>query len=147
MRRRRMRRFHPMVLEELMHMSGDPGDPVGILMAASVVRDDAPWLYELAMEVYRAVKSGDRSAIESEMTRLKRFSEFSMRGPFLEEFGMVGGKESHMFLMEFPMMLDHMLRRTLERKPADNAGPLGPPSGAATQSRFTKEIRNSRTKA
>jgi hypothetical protein len=73
------------------------------------------------MEVYRAVRSGDRSAIESEMARLKRFSEFTMRGPFLEEFGMLGGKESHMFLMEFPMMLDHMLSRTLENKEADKS--------------------------
>src|SRR5580658_2680712 len=29
-RRRRMRRFHPMMFEELMHMSGEPGDPVAI---------------------------------------------------------------------------------------------------------------------
>src|ERR1700691_84622 len=27
-RRRRMRRFHPMMFEEMMHMSGDPADPV-----------------------------------------------------------------------------------------------------------------------
>ncbi len=114
-RRRRMRRFHPMMFEELMHMSGDPGDPVGILMAASFVRDDAPWLYELAMEVYRAVKSGDTEAIEREMARLRRFSEFTMHGPFMEEFGF-GGKESHIFFMEFPRMLEHMLRRTLEEK-------------------------------
>jgi hypothetical protein len=114
-RRRRMRRFHPMMFEELMHMSGDPGDPVGILMAASFVRDDAPWLYELAMEVYRAVKSGDTEAIEREMSRLRRFSEFTMHGPFMEEFGF-GGKESHIFFMEFPRMLEHMLRRTLEEK-------------------------------
>ena len=33
--RRKMRRFHPMMLDELMHFSGMPGDPVGILMAAS----------------------------------------------------------------------------------------------------------------
>ncbi len=116
-RRRRIRRFHPMMFEEIMHMSGDPGDPVGILMAASVIRDDAPWLYELAMEVYRAVKSGDAVEIEREMARLERFSEFSMRGPFMEEFGF-GGKETHMFAMEFPRMLHHMLSRTLEaRKP------------------------------
>lgn len=146
MRRRRMRRFHPMMLEELMHMSGDPGDPVGILMAPSVVRDDAPWLYELAMEVYRAMKSGDPGALEFEMARLQRFSEFTMRGPFLAEFGMLGGKESHMFLMEFPRMLDRMPRHTLERKPPDNAGPLGPPPGAGL-ARFTKEIRTNRTKA
>ncbi len=116
-RRRRMRRFHPMMFEELMHVSGYPGDPVGILMAASLVREDAPWLYELAMEVYRAVKSGEPETIELEMRRLRNFSEFTMHGPFMEEFGFLG-KESHMFLMEFPRMLEHMLRRTLEtRKP------------------------------
>jgi hypothetical protein len=113
-RRRRMRRFHPMMLEELMHMAGEPGEPVGILMTASMVRDDAPWLYELAMEVYRAVKSGDRPAIECELNRLERFSDLMMRGPFMEEFGF-DGKESFMFLREFPRMLKHMLRRTLER--------------------------------
>ncbi|MBK9948605.1 MAG: hypothetical protein IPP12_15660 [Nitrospira sp.] len=114
-RRRRMRRFHPMILEELMHMSGEPGDPVAILMVASLVRDDMPWLYELAMEVYRAVKAGDVECIEREMQRLHRFSEMIMRGPFMEEFGFVG-KESHMFAMEFPRILEHSLRRSLELK-------------------------------
>jgi hypothetical protein len=82
------------------------------------MRDDAPWLYELAMEVYRAVKSGDPEAIELEMSRLHRFSELGMRGPFMEEFGF-GGKETHMVFMEFPRMLEHMLRRTLEEKKPD----------------------------
>lgn len=115
LRRRKPRHFHPMMFEELMHMSGDSSDPVGILMVASVVREDAPWLYELAMEVYRAVKSGDAAAIEQEMTRLRRFSKMMMRGSFMEEFGF-GGKESQMFFMEFPRMLEHMLMRTLEEK-------------------------------
>jgi hypothetical protein len=116
-RRRRMRRFHPMMFEELMHLSEDSADPVGILMAASMIRDDAPWMYELAMEVYRAVKSGDASEIEREMKRVENFSEFTMRGPFMEEFAF-GGKESHMFLMEFPRMLRHTLARMKEKKPS-----------------------------
>ena len=130
-RRRKIRRFHPMMFEDLVHMSGEPGDPVTILMAASLVRDDAPWLYELAMEVYRAVKSGDLEAIEREVARLRNFSEFTMRRPFMEEFGL-GGKESHMFLMEFPRMLEHMLRRTLEEKKPHRAirrSPKLQPSG------------------
>lgn len=114
-RRRKMRRFHPMMMEEVMHMSGESDDPVGILMAASLVRDDAPWLYELAMEVYRAARSGDSEAIERESDRLRRFSEFAAHGPFMEEFG-PGGKESHMFFMEFPRMLDHMLHHILDQK-------------------------------
>ena len=112
-----MRRFHPMMFEELMHMSGEPGDPVAILMVASMVRDDMPWLYELAMEVYRAVKSENNEAIEREMKRLSRFSEVMMRGPFMEEFGFVS-KESHMFAMEFPRMLEHVLMRTLDMRKA-----------------------------
>jgi len=116
-RRRRLRRFHPMMFEELMHMSGEPGDPVPILMAASVVRDDMPWLYELAMEVYRAVKAEDSQAIEREMKRLRRFSDVMMRNPFMEELS-PGGRESHMFAMELPRMLEHMLMRTLEMRKA-----------------------------
>jgi hypothetical protein len=115
LRRRRMRRFHPMMFEELMHMSGDPGDPVAILMAASLVREDMPWLYELAMEVYRAVKAGNPEAIEREVKRIRRFSDVMMHGPFMEEFGF-GSKESHMFAMDFPRMLEHTLRRSLELK-------------------------------
>jgi hypothetical protein len=111
-RRRRSRRFHPVMLQELMHMTGDPGDPVAILMAASLVRDDAPWLYELAMEVYRAVKSGEPAVIESEITRLDRFSQEMMHGPFMEEFGS-GDKQTYMLLREFPRMLRHMLDKTL----------------------------------
>ena len=107
--------MHPMMFEELMHVSGEPGDPVAILMAASLVRDEMPWLYELAMEVYRAAKSGDVASIKLEMKRLRRFSETMMRGPFMEEFGF-GGKESHMIAIEFPRMLEHTLIRVLESK-------------------------------
>jgi hypothetical protein len=57
----------------------------------------------------------DVPAIEREMTRLRRFSEFMMQGPFMEDmFG--GGKDAHIFCMEFPRILDRMLRRTLESK-------------------------------
>jgi len=117
-RRRRLRRFHPMMLEEMMHISGDPSDPVGILMAASLIREDAPWLYELAMEVYRAVKTEDPSTIQREMKRLQRYTEFFMQGPFMEELGFPESKEAYMFCREFPRMLEHMLNRALaEKKP------------------------------
>ncbi len=120
-RRRRMRRFSPMMFEELIHMYGEPGDPVAILMMASLVRDDMPWLYELAMEVYRAVKEGNIEAIQREIKRLHRFSDMMLRGPFMEEFGF-GGKESHMFAMEFPRMLERTLMHTVEMQKAHSPG-------------------------
>jgi len=115
-RRRRLRRFHPMMLEEMLHMSGYPNDPVGILLAASFFRDDIPWLYELVMEVYRAVKSEDAAAIQREMDRLHRFSELMFHGPFMEEFAFEGGKDMYIFCREFPRMLEKMLRLTLKEK-------------------------------
>ena len=115
-RRRRMRRFHPIMFDELLHMAGEPGDPVAILMAASLIREDAPWLYELAMEVYRAAKSGDEEAIDREMTRLSRFSELMTHG-LMEEFGF-GGKDARMLAMEFPRMLEHALQNSRESKRA-----------------------------
>lgn len=112
-RRRRSRRFHPMMFEEMSHMAGgEPGDPIPILMVASAVRDELPWLYELTMEVYRAVKSGDPALIESEIARLRRFSEVMMHGPFMEEFGF-GDKETYMWAREIPRMLQRVLDRTL----------------------------------
>lgn len=126
-RPRRMRRFHPMMFEEAMRMSGEPGDPVAILMAASLARDEMPWLYELAMEVYRAVKAGEAEIIEREMKRLRRFSEVMMRGPFMEEFGF-GGEDSRMIAMEFHRMLEHALRRALEmRREAHHPARQKPP--------------------
>jgi hypothetical protein len=113
------------MFEELMHMTGGPGDPVAILIAASVIRDDMPWLYELAMEVYRAVKAENVEAIEREMKRLRRFSELMMRGPFMEEFGF-GSKDSRMLAMEFPRMLEHVLMSTLEMRKVSLAARLKP---------------------
>ncbi len=127
-RRRRTRRFHPMMFEEIAHMAGEPGDPVSILFAASMVREDAPWLYELAMEVYRAVKSGDRETIEREIARLRRFSDVSMRGPWME----FSDRESQMMAMEFPRMLDHLLMRTLEQ------GRAAKPKKTSTRKRLPK---------
>ena len=113
-RRRRMRRLHPMMFEEMMHMGPEGDDPVSILMAASLIRDDAPWLYELAMEVYRAVKSGEPEAIQNELSRLQRFAEFGMHFPLMEE---LDDRESHFIFMDFPRVLQRMLSHRLERRP------------------------------
>jgi len=113
LRRRRMHRFHPMMLEELMHSPDGLDDPISILMAASLFRDDMPWLYELSMEVYRAVKTGNIEDIMFELGRLRRFTDLMHRGP-LGEF--LWSKEHHMVAMEFPRMLERFLRSALDMK-------------------------------
>ncbi|HEX3916564.1 MAG TPA: hypothetical protein VHW60_04435 [Caulobacteraceae bacterium] len=107
-RRRRSRRMSPMMLDEVLHASG--GDPISILMAASLVRDDAPWLYELSTEVYRAAQSNDARKIHEELVRLERFSETMFRGPYLEELSL-GDKDTYLLLREYPRFLHHALSR------------------------------------
>jgi len=109
---RRMR-VHPMMMDQMMQMSGHLEDPVGILMAASMVREDAPWLYELAMELYRAAKSGDSVSIDRTLHHLRHFSKMMLHGPL------------GMYAMELPHMLERMARRTLGRRlPSDLQKPL-----------------------
>ncbi|MCE5303419.1 MAG: toll/interleukin-1 receptor domain-containing protein [Planctomycetaceae bacterium] len=126
-RRRRLRRFHPRMIEEIMHMGGEPDDPIILLMMASVVRDEMPWFYEIAAEVYHAIKNGDPAAVEKEIKRLHRIRDFTLHGPMMEEFGF-GSKEVHMFLMEFPHILERMANRSLEVKKTRHRERLGKPS-------------------
>ena len=96
-------------------MTGEPDDPIGLLMMASAVREEMPWFYEIAVEGYHAIKAGDSAAVEKEIKRLRRISESVMRGPMREELGLLG-KEAHMLFMELPHMMERMLSRCLEAK-------------------------------
>jgi hypothetical protein len=110
-RRRRFRRFHPMMIDEMMHMVGSgPADPIGIVILASFFRDDFPWLYELGMEAYRAARGGKVRETELALVRFQHTCEITLHGPFAEEFA---SKESHMMLMEIPRMLDRVAHRVL----------------------------------
>jgi hypothetical protein len=100
--RRRRLRIHPMMFMEMMHMGKrSPGDPVGLLMLASVLREDMPWLYELAMEVYRATKAGLPDEAARARRDFQRAVEFCVRGPLMEE-------------MDLDPEMRHMLMRELE---------------------------------
>ena len=101
-----------MMIDEMMHMTGgkrpDPG--LAMLVIASFFRDDAPWLYELGLEAYRALKSGSPRKARDAIRTFQRVAEFTARGPFMEELGMAP-KEMHMMLMEMLSTVEHVMRR------------------------------------
>jgi len=105
--RHRRFRFHPMMMHEIMHMIGEkPGDPIGILVLASLVREEMPWLYELGMEAYRAACSGLPEETKRAFRRFRRASELFMKGPFPPEEMGFDPQMLHMMVRE----LDHLLR-------------------------------------
>lgn len=104
----RRSRMHPMMLHELSHsVSEGPGDPASLLVMAGLLRDDMPWLYELAVDAYRAISDGDFANADSRLSRFRRALEMSIRGPMFEE--MAHTKEAHIFYRELPMIIEHLL--------------------------------------
>jgi len=115
-RRRRPRRFHPMMIEEMAHMMGGkaPEPFLGILIIASLFRDDVPWLYEIGMEAYRTAKSGSPKEAERALRTFRRAAEVTTQGQFMEESGMDPG-EAEMMLGELPRVLNHIVEREMRR--------------------------------
>lgn len=110
-RMRRRRRLHPMMFEELFHHpmfreSEQTGLPV--LMMFSMLRDDYPWLYELGLQLYRAIESANPKAIERARSTIVHTIEMTREGPFMHE--MMGGP-----MDDEAMMVLHHLVRSMER--------------------------------
>jgi hypothetical protein len=117
-RRRRLKHFHPGMFEEMAEMVSEEGnDPVSLLMFGGLFRDDFPWLYEIVVEAYREVRDGDAKAAQRAIERLRRVTRAMGHHPFMDEIIMGSrDKETHMLMMELPMMLDHFLHRFERRQ-------------------------------
>lgn len=104
--RLRGRRFHPEMLHETVMMvsRGDGRPGLAALVAASFVRDDVPWLYEMAAEAYRASLRGDAVAERRGFQDFVRSCRDAAHGPFSMGLGSV--KDTHMILSEMPYLLE-----------------------------------------
>lgn len=136
--RRRWRRFHPMMVHELSHMLGEKrGDPISLLILASVFRDDMPWMYELGVDAYRMAKEGSREEAAAARRRFQRAAEFMRKGPFPPEEMGVDPHTVHMMLRE----LDHLIHADPEPEPESEAEPQPESELAASKQRKKKQAK------
>lgn len=114
--RHRGRRFHPMMIHELTSMlEVKRGDPIALLIVASMFRDDMPWMYELGIEAYRMAKDGTHDEAIAARRRFQKAADLMRHGPFRsEEFGL-DSKMMHMMVRD----LDHFLE--VESEPESDA--------------------------
>jgi hypothetical protein len=84
-------------------------DPISILMIASMLKDDAPWLYELCQDAYRAARTGDPRAMQREAMRIHDLLRYS---PAVEITG--ADPEAVFFVSQ---AVDDMVRRMTTRTP------------------------------
>lgn len=110
---RKSRRFHPMMIEELLHMGSVEFEDgaVGIQMTLAIFRDEFPWIYESGMEALKIARS--RTSRENQEKAIRSFVkvvEFTFEHPIMRE-RMERSKEWHIMSRELPRMLEHAFHR------------------------------------
>jgi hypothetical protein len=103
----RGRRLHPGMLEEFVMTASRGEDDIGVavLVMASFFRDDLPWLYTMAVELYRASLGDDREAARRAYTAFMRGVESLERRPFPLEIMGGSRRDVHMLVHEIPRLL------------------------------------------
>ena len=110
-RKRRSRKFHPGMLEEMMHLAMKSGDSnLGFLMMLSFFKDDFPWIYEVGLDTYRSIKDAkNQSEKKKYILNFERTFE-TLGHPLMMEFY---GKSEEMFIMSNE--LRHVMHRFFDR--------------------------------
>lgn len=84
---RRSRLYPDLILEISRRGSEDPKDPIQILIFASFLRDEFPWLYEMALETYHAIRKGDLKNGRNSYRRFRNSIENLRSVPYSEAIG------------------------------------------------------------
>jgi hypothetical protein len=96
-RKMRNKRINSMFMHEAMHLvSQGPRDPVQLLLFAGSFRDDLPWFYELALDAYRGIMSGNRKIGQIALNRFRNALELLQKSPIVAELGL--DRVSHMMM-------------------------------------------------
>jgi len=109
--RKRRRKFHPMLFEDMVHMDLKKEDPnLSLLVMISFLKDDFPWIYEIGLDTYRGLKTA-KSAAE----RRKLISSFDRAFEILGHPMMRDFYERSEDMYMYSKDLRHFMRRYLER--------------------------------
>ncbi len=114
-RNRKKRRFHPMMVEEMMHMSKN--NKVGILVGLGMLRDVMPWMYDVGIETLRKIDSNcGIKEKEQSFQEFREIMEMTSRHPMMREMMDFDSKDDFMMYEEIPRMLMHAMERYFDRK-------------------------------
>lgn len=110
---KRMRRFHPMMFEELLFhpalVESSRGAAVAWLLLISALKDDLPWVYEVGLELYRALRNGDPNMIADARREFSVILEVTTHGPLFHELMRPEDEETYFMIRHLPEMIDRFL--------------------------------------
>lgn len=100
--RNRRRKLHPVIIEDLMHMSSKP--MLGIKIALSLYRDSMPWIYDEGIRIVNKLNSKQNNNNLILLNELEELLMVTVKHPFLKDM-MVDNEEEYMLLKEVPRMI------------------------------------------
>jgi hypothetical protein len=107
-RRRKYGRLHPKMIHELLYLSKEFGDSsVGLLVAVSYLREQAPWMYEIGVEAYRAIQDGDTKKIEKAYNNFRAAIEVTRHFSRYDKFE---DEETYFMMREIPMLMEEFFK-------------------------------------
>ena len=109
--RRRKRKFHPGMIEEMMMLSKDPR--LGIKIALSFYRDKLPWIYDEGISLMAKLDSS--RVVSARQKILVDFEELvmnSVRNPFVEQI-LLDEKEDYIIFSELPRLIMRSVERVV----------------------------------
>jgi hypothetical protein len=108
--RKRRRKIHPLMLEELIH-SGKDGR-LGIRIALSLYRAKMPWIYDEGILLLTKIENSNTPAtIKRHLDEFQELLMVSTRHPLIEDF-LLEDKEDFFLLMELPKIILRGLERS-----------------------------------
>lgn len=117
--KRRRRKLHPMIFDEMIHFSLMNEDSnIGLLIFLGLYKDDFPWFYEVGMETYRGLKTSKNTAEKEKLIRNLERAVDMLGHPIIREF-YGESKESHYLLKESRYMMHKFIDRLYTGKKDD----------------------------
>ncbi|MEX0964514.1 MAG: TIR domain-containing protein [Pseudohongiellaceae bacterium] len=112
MRMRKRNKFHPHMLEELLHMSPRlEKNLTGFQIAISLFREDFPWIYDAGVDLARTLRSEVNHMEKRDIVEaFQELIELSFEHPMMREMYM---PDERMYMMA--RELPHILKRSLDR--------------------------------
>lgn len=114
-RRRTISLPPPVLFDTALRLDEETQGLDGLLMIASLLRDDFPWLYEQALELYRTAKVADRETIQNGIRVFVHACNWTLRGPLGHELSSES-RELRQIMREVPEFLDHYFHRYFDRR-------------------------------
>ncbi|HZV70770.1 MAG TPA: toll/interleukin-1 receptor domain-containing protein [Saprospiraceae bacterium] len=111
--RRRKRKIHPMMFDELMHFGMESKNPnLGFLMLISFIKDDLPWMYEIGLETYRSLQTAKTPAAKRKILLSFENATEMIGHPMMSEiFGK--SEDMYMFNKDFKHYLHYYIKNYL----------------------------------